>query len=332
MARKLHLRQPPIGLSSQFISCPGRRLSTWATDFGWHDLPVWTSAPRHVRMSAAGSHLQSSHALAELLVRVDAACSKPAGADKCAAAEWRHRTRRAPSGMSVTHVRYRWHVAENLTSVDPYELCRALLDNSDALVEDAGLLLEHGRHPRAVALALMALEELSKVYLCIEAILEGTPVPVARSRSWADHREKLAGAAALELAFLRESPDFDRARVQQSVTADQRAKLACLYVDHSDGQIAKPSELAVDASLFVDRAGRAVAWLRNVLRHLNPDVIDAVRPHREVIEQYFASLVDEDDMEATVGRLRAAVAAASELGIEPLDEAGPRAQARPSES
>lgn len=223
-------------------------------------------------------------------------------------------------------------MAENLTSVDPYELCRALLDNSDALVDDAGLLLEYGRHPRAVALALMALEELSKVYLCIEAIVEGTAMPVARSRSWADHREKLTGAAALELAFLRESPDLDRTKVQQSATADQRTKLACLYVDHADGQIATPSDLAVDASPFVDRAGRAVAWLRTVLRHLSPDVIDAVRPHREVLEQYFSSLVDEDDMVATVGRFRTAVAAASELSIEPLDEAGSRGQARPSEN
>lgn len=260
-------------------------------------------------------------------MRIESAC-----ADKCAAAEWRHWTRGAPSGMSVTHVRYRWHVAENLPSVDPYELCRALLDNSDALVEDAALLLEHGRHPRAVALALMALEELSKVYLCIEAIVEGTPVPVARSRSWADHREKLAGATALELAFLRESPDFNRARVQQSVAEDQKIKLACLYVDHSDGQIDKPSELSVDASPFVDRAGRAGAWLRERLRHLSPDVMDAIRPYREVIEQHFASLVDEDDMEATVGRLRAAVAAASEPGIEPLDEAGHPVRARPNES
>lgn len=234
--------------------------------------------------------------------------------------------------MSVTHVRYRWHVAENLPSVDPYELCRALLDNSEALVEDAGLLLEHGRHPRAAALALMALEELSKVRLCIDAIVEGTPVPVARSRAWADHREKFAGATAIELAFLHESPDFDRARVQHSIAKDQKVKLACRYVDHSDGQIARPSDLSVDASPFVDRAGRATAWLRESLCHLSPDVMDAVRPHREVIEQIFASLVDEDDLEGTVCRLRAAVSAAAELVVGPLDEAGPPVQARPSAS
>jgi AbiV family abortive infection protein len=218
-------------------------------------------------------------------------------------------------------------VAENLTNIDPYELCRALLDNSSALVEDAGLLLEHGRHPRAAALALMALEELSKVLLCVEAIVEGTPVPVTRSSAWRDHREKIAGATALELAFLHEDPNFDEARIKESVIADQKAKLACLYVDHADGQIAKPSELEVDATHLVDRAGRAAAWLRSVLHPLSPDVIDAVRPHREVLEQYFGSLVDEDDMAATVGRFRATVAAASELSIEPLDDEVSRATA-----
>lgn len=70
---------------------------------------------------------------------------------------------RVKDAANGTVVRYTSDVAEKLTSVDPHELGRALLDNSNALVWDACVLVEHERHPRAAALALMALEEMSKI-------------------------------------------------------------------------------------------------------------------------------------------------------------------------
>lgn len=195
-------------------------------------------------------------------------------------------------------------MANDETNTDPYQLARALLNNGDALIEDAELLLDHRRYPRAAALALMALEELSKVHLCLEAIINQTPVPEARSKAWTDHKGKFEGARALELAFLDEAPDLDRADVQESIARDQRTKLACLYVDHFRGQIHTPSEVRANATHLLERAQSSSSMLSPVVVLLTPDVMEEIRPYREEFDQYFASMVNEDDIGATVGRFR----------------------------
>ena len=196
-------------------------------------------------------------------------------------------------------------MATTQSMTDPYELAQALLDNSRALVDDADLLLEHGRHPRAAALALMAMEELSKVQLCLEAMTEGTPVPESRSKAWTDHRGKFSSARAFELAFLDESPDLDPTRVKKLVAEDQQTKLACLYVDHAVGHIARPQEFVMNTSLVVERAKNAVAQLGQIVALSTPDAVALIRPHQEVITKWIESLVVEGDAGATIDRLRA---------------------------
>lgn len=188
--------------------------------------------------------------------------------------------------------------------MNPYELARALLDNAEQLVADAELLLEHGRHPRAAALSLMALEEMSKIQFCVESIVEDTPVPAARSKEWTNHRDKFTGAKALELAFVEESPHFDRARIRTSVLEDQGTKLASLYVDHTDGRIATPATTKVDAPRLVERARVTVDWLARIVFHLTPEAMEEIRPYREVIEQFLSAAINENDMEGSVERLR----------------------------
>jgi AbiV family abortive infection protein len=67
--------------------------------------------------------------------------------------------------------------------VDPLELARAPLDNGDALLSDAAYLLADERLARAVALALMASEEFSKLNLCLNAITGEAEAPKRRRGS-----------------------------------------------------------------------------------------------------------------------------------------------------
>lgn len=210
--------------------------------------------------------------------------------------------RRTPFG-------YRSRVADDQSTVNPYELARALLGNAEQLVADAELLLEHGRHPRAAALSLMALEEMSKIQFCVDSIVDDTPVPGARSKEWTNHKDKFTGVKALELAFVEESPQFDRARIRSSVLEDQGTKLASLYVDHTDGEIATPATNKVDAPRLVERARATVDWLGRMVPQLTPEAMEEIRPYREVIEQFLSATIDENDMEGSVERLRAIMAA-----------------------
>lgn len=54
---------------------------------------------------------------------------------------------------------------------DLLALMHALLANASDLVDDAELLLENARFPRAYALAALGGEELGKIYLCLDALL-----------------------------------------------------------------------------------------------------------------------------------------------------------------
>ncbi len=104
---------------------------------------------------------------------------------------------------------YQGSVDEQDNAVDPVGLAFALLDNADLLLSDAELLLTTSRLSRAAALALIASEELSKLYLCLGAITGEAVLPSAKSRDWRDHRDKLETAKALDIAFIDADPDLD---------------------------------------------------------------------------------------------------------------------------
>ena len=89
----------------------------------------------------------------------------------------------------------------------------ALLENAADLVDDARVLLQHGRSPRAYALAVLATEELGKTFLCLQVALRD-PAVTARAfwGGWRHHGEKFDSAWAYHTAFLSllHEVDFDR--------------------------------------------------------------------------------------------------------------------------
>jgi AbiV family abortive infection protein len=75
---------------------------------------------------------------------------------------------------------------------DLLSLMDALLSNAESLADDARLLHENGRFPRAYALAALAGEELGKVYLCLDALLSSDGVDARQFWwGWRHHGDKL---------------------------------------------------------------------------------------------------------------------------------------------
>ena len=194
--------------------------------------------------------------------------------------------------------------------VDPLELARALLDNGDALLSDAAYLLSDERRARAAALALMASEEFSKLYLCLNAITGEAEVPSATSREWRNHQDKLETAKALELAFIDPNPNFDMERAKAEVASLRRLKMSCTYVDHESGHVRRPGDDAVDAAALIANGRAKSAFLHSIFDRITPEVMLAMNDYRDLLANVIDRLTDEHDPEATVGRLRSLTAAA----------------------
>ena len=190
------------------------------------------------------------------------------------------------------------------------ELAKALLENGDSLLDDAEVLFEAERPARAVALSLIATEELGKIYLCLGGITGEAEIPGATSRKWRNHRDKLETARALELAFVDHLPEFDLAKIKAEIDWQLQVKMSALYVDHDNGQTRRPSDLDAGPR-GSDRTGPREER-RTVLhnRPNHPEVLDAMDEHGALMSRIAEALIDDGDPAATVERLRAVTAAA----------------------
>lgn len=209
-------------------------------------------------------------------------------------------------------------MTDALREADPIELAKALLANGDALLSDASYLLDGGRQLRSAALALMAVEEFSKIYLCLNAITGETELPLATSREWRDHRDKLETAKALDLAFIDPEPDFDLDTARAEVESQRQLKMSCLYVDHRAGQVQRPSDVRVDAAGLVANGQAKSRFLHTIIDRVTPEVVLAMSDHRQLMVEMVGHLIDETDPEGTFARLRALTAAAASDDIEAI--------------
>jgi AbiV family abortive infection protein len=210
------------------------------------------------------------------------------------------------------------HMTDTLQEADPLELAKALLANGDALLSDASYLLVGGRQLRSAALALMAVEEFSKIYPCLNAITGEAELPRATSKEWRDHRDKLETAKALDLAFIDPEPDFDLPTVSREVESQRQLKMACIYVDHCDGKVQRPDDVRVDAAALVANGQAKSRFLHTIIDRVTPEVVSAMSEHRQLMVEVLDQLVDETDPEGTVARLRALAAAAASDDIEAI--------------
>lgn len=196
-------------------------------------------------------------------------------------------------------------------AAEALELATALLENSDSLLDDAELLWSAGRAARAVALSLVAYEEVGKIYLCLGGITGEGELPSSKSREWTNHRDKLETARALELAFVDQEPDFDMAKVKAEIEWQLQTKMSALYVDHDAGRTRLPASIDADPRVLIDRGRAKSAVLHAILDRVTPEVLEAMKEHGAWMSRIAETLIDEDDPAGTVGRIRAVTAAAA---------------------
>jgi AbiV family abortive infection protein len=139
-------------------------------------------------------------------------------------------------------------VAGRLSLEQLAELSVAAVENSNRLLEEAVLLRDAGRHERALALAVLAIEELGKHFVVRVAVIANA---LDREEFWQAFRRLLfqghefksaMGTWLTELDIKR--ADWDKewgfVRLAERMT---RAKLSALYVDVSkEGAVLSPKD------------------------------------------------------------------------------------------
>jgi AbiV family abortive infection protein len=145
---------------------------------------------------------------------------------------------------------------------DLVALIQAAVHNARDLLDDASLLLDAGRPPRAHALATLSLEEIGKGCLCLMALFP-QPEPFYGSRSkgdfwkaWQDHSDKLGWALGFLELLIREptGPVADAvARLMRAAHDGHLRKLRGFYIDYRDGKVLTPGQVsAIEAQQVVE--------------------------------------------------------------------------------
>ncbi len=176
---------------------------------------------------------------------------------------------------------------------DLLALIQVSLRNAGDLLDDARLLLEAGRPPRAHALATLALEEIGKASLCMLALSPG-PEPFYGSSkggfwaAWQDHAVKLGWALGF-LGLIDREPAGPATeaieRLQGAARDGHLRKLDGFYVDYRDGKILSPAQVSAaearqtanDARTLLEVA--ATSWLADGLA----DRMRDLDQHRDAI-------------------------------------------------
>lgn len=206
-------------------------------------------------------------------------------------------TRKEPASVQSTLHRGR-SVSATSRLLPPREdllaLIQVSLRNAGDLLDDARLLLDAGRPPRAHALATLALEEIGKASLCMLALLP-VPEPFYGSSSkggfwvaWQDHAAKLGWALGFLGLIVREpaGPAIEAVeRLQGAARDGHLRKLDGFYVDYRDGKILSPAQVsAAEARQIADDARAllevaAASWLTDGLA----DRMRDLDQHRDAI-------------------------------------------------
>jgi AbiV family abortive infection protein len=161
-------------------------------------------------------------------------------------------------------------------------LLRSALTNAKDLLDDAQVLVEAGRFPRALALATLSWEEVSKADLCALAIALPEITPDYFWEHFRNHEGKLSRVHAFA-NFLRPEPigsveEYAR-RVKGQSKSTQDLKERGLYVDYRRGKVLLPSQIGERAArkqIKIVREALAIAneafsgeSIRVMFTHLN---------------------------------------------------------------
>lgn len=190
-------------------------------------------------------------------------------------------------------------------------LARACATNGDGLAADASLLLEHHRAPRALSLAVLAMEEYAKAVCAAGVIAAGGADEVVKMYKDVSvmHRLKLKTGHVFARLFdpsTEYTPGFSD-RLDAIVATASERKLAGLYVDRTRSGLSLPDEISEsDAS----EALQIVSALGDYLRFLHdPEltgelVSQAWQEAPPFVDAVAAQIVEES---ASLGEAMAAV-------------------------
>jgi AbiV family abortive infection protein len=211
-------------------------------------------------------------------------------------------------------------------------LMDALLSNAESLADDARLLRDNARFPRAYALAALAGEELGKVYLCLDALLSSDGVDAREFWwGWRHHGDKLDSMQAYAAAFIEDLDELDVDRLATGAHRVGAQKLSALYVDFSDGQILIPDRISEsDATDLLRRNRLSIDHLRAALAGLNAEVVEVAHALGPVLETFFGQVIDARAPQEVIAELRQLVHSLpnmtgdeiSSLLISRIEEAG----------
>jgi len=160
----------------------------------------------------------------------------------------------------------------------------AALDNCEALLEDAQLLLAADRPARAHALAALAVEEFGKHLMCVAHLVRERDSEADRYflRAFRDHRKKLRNAL-LQIDVIahatRDTLDRLMADLSERIQHEAVQKLRGLYVDLDlEGLVSRP-----DASVTLEDARELLGDVEALLeRHTflrgNTILVDELPP------------------------------------------------------
>jgi AbiV family abortive infection protein len=137
-------------------------------------------------------------------------------------------------------------------SINEIEQARLkILENARELIDEAQLLLENRRFPRAYALAHLGCEELAKIPMLVRA---ATATAVGSRVDWhklfkrlCSHSEKIKGFLVMDFVVSPEAEDdADTKRLLEDIKRMpdyNRLKNSALYAGLMDADFVKPSEL-----------------------------------------------------------------------------------------
>lgn len=165
---------------------------------------------------------------------------------------------------------------KSLTPAQAGRLAKAALDNAQALIDEAELLLAADRHPRALVLAVLAGEEFGKAITCASVFILNPDDAPGWKQFWDQWRrhdwklERALGELADMMVFRTSGTDvgatdalWERlwAEVPEGARNWNQWKQGGLYVDFRNGEVSVPREV-IDA----DKAHRVVEAIGAVIR------------------------------------------------------------------
>lgn len=203
---------------------------------------------------------------------------------------------------------------------DLLSLIDALLANAEALADDAGLLYEHERYPRAYALGALAGEELGKVYLCLEALLSVEGVDVQQFWwGWRHHGDKLDSMRAYAAAFIEDLDEFDVGRLATDAKQIGAQKLSALYVDFDGAQVLVPDRVTQrDAADLLHRCRLSIGHLSGALAGLNAQIVQVTHVLGPALEAFFRRVIDDRSPQEVLAELRQIVHSLPNMTVDEI--------------